>query len=86
MKEYTVSETENIVKDELTLGLEEVFRRGARQTLEVTLDWEVGQYIEKYRNLLDEKGTTRKWPDLNHYRLKPVGFISTESRPGAEAA
>ena len=24
------------------------------------LDWEVGQYIEKYRNFLDEKGTTRK--------------------------
>ena len=48
------------MKDELTLGLEEVFRRGARQMLEVTLDWEVGQYIEKYRNLLDEKRTTRK--------------------------
>ena len=39
-----------------SLGLEEVFRRGARRMLEVTLEWEVGQYIEKYRNLLDEKG------------------------------
>ena len=56
MKEYTLSETESIVKDELALGLKEVFRRGARQMLEVTLEWEVGQYIGKYRNLLDEKG------------------------------
>ena len=56
MKEYTLSETESIVKDELVPWPGKRSSGGARRMLEVTLEWEVGQYIEKYRNLLDEKG------------------------------
>lgn len=56
MEEYTLSETQSIVQEELTAGLEEVLRRGAQQMLSVMLEWEVAQYIDKYQQLLDNKG------------------------------
>ena len=53
MTQYTASEVEKIVKDEVTLSLEELLRAGARKMLQAALEFEVETYIESFK---DEKG------------------------------
>ena len=45
MTQYTPSEVEKIVKDEVTLSLEELLRAGARRMLQAALEFEVETYL-----------------------------------------
>ena len=56
MRQYTGSEVETIVKDEVTLSLEALIRVGARRMLQAALEFEVEAYVE---NLQDEKDERR---------------------------
>ena len=58
MTQYTPSEVEKIVKDEVTLSLEELLRAGARRMLQAALEFEVETYIESFK---DEKGPSQSF-------------------------
>ena len=45
MRQYTASDVETIVKDEVTLSLEALIRVGARRMLQAALDFEVEAYV-----------------------------------------
>ena len=58
MTQYTPSEVEKIVKDEVTLSLEALLRAGARRMLQAVLEFEVETYLpacalhaDRYRKL-----------------------------------
>ena len=56
MKQYTASEVETIVKDEVTLSLEALIRVGARRMLQAALEFEVDAYVENLQDERDEQG------------------------------
>ena len=56
MRQYTGSEVETIVKDEVTLSLEALIRVGARRMLQAALDFEVEAYVENLQDEKDERG------------------------------
>ena len=56
MKQYTASEVETIVKDEVTLSLEGLIRVGARRMLQAALEFEVDAYVENLQDERDEQG------------------------------
>ena len=65
MTQYTPSEVEKIVKDEVTLSLEELLRAGARRMLQAALEFEVETYlpvrctqtgIESFQDEKDDQG------------------------------
>ena len=56
MRQYTASEVETIVKDEVTLSLEALIRVGARRMLQAALEFEVDAYVENLQDERDEQG------------------------------
>ena len=56
MRQYTGSEVETIVKDEVTLSLEALIRVGARRMLQAALEFEVEAYVEGFQDEKDERG------------------------------
>ena len=56
MRQYTASEVETIVKDEVTLSLEGLIRVGARRMLQAALEFEVDAYVENLQDERDEQG------------------------------
>ena len=56
MRQYTASEVETIVKDEVTLSLEGLIRVGARRMLQAALEFEVEAYVENLQDEKDERG------------------------------
>ena len=56
MRQYTSSEVETIVKDEVTLSLEGLIRVGARRMLQAALEFEVEAYVENLQYEKDEQG------------------------------
>ncbi len=56
MKQYTASEVETIVKEEVTLSLEGLIRVGARRMLQAALEFEVEAYVENLQDEKDEQG------------------------------
>ena len=64
MRQYTGSEVETIVKDEVTLSLEALIRVGARRMLQAALEFEVEAYVENLQDEKDERGhrqVVREW-------------------------
>ena len=56
MRQYTPSEVEKIVKDEVTLSLEALLRTGARRMLQAALEFEVAAYIESFQDKKNDQG------------------------------
>ena len=56
MTQYTPSEVEKIVKDEVTLSLEALLRAGTRRMLQAALEFEVEAYIESFQDEKDDQG------------------------------
>ena len=56
MRQYTASEVETIVKDEVPLSLEALIRVGARRMLQAALEFEVDAYVENLQDERDEQG------------------------------
>ena len=56
MRQYTASEVETIVKDEVTLSLAGLIRVGARRMLQAALEFEVDAYVENLQDERDEQG------------------------------
>ncbi len=55
MRQYTASEVETIVKDEVTLSLEALIRVGARRMLQAALEFEVDAYVENLPRVHDKR-------------------------------
>ena len=82
MTQYTPSEVEKIVKDEVTLSLEELLRAGARRMLQAALEFEVETYlpvrctqtgIESFK---DEKGEAGRRQVVRNGSHKPRELIT----------
>ena len=73
MTQYTPSEVEKIVKDEVTLSLEELLRTGARRMLQAALEFEVETYIESFK---DEKGEAGRRQVVRNGCHKPRELIT----------
>ncbi len=56
MKQYTTSQVEKIVRNEVTLSLEDLLRAGARKMLQAALEFEVETYIESFKDEKDVGG------------------------------
>jgi len=56
MKQYTPSDVEKLIKEEVEVSLEALLRAGARKMLQVALEFEVETYIESIKDEKDEQG------------------------------
>ena len=83
MRQYTGSEVETIVKDEVTLSLEALIRVGARRMLQAALDFEVEAYVENLQDEKDERGHRQVVRNGSH---KPRELITGVGHLGDPAA
>lgn len=56
MKKNKLSELRSRVEDESRSALDEILREGARRMLQLAIEAEVADYIENYKEVLDESG------------------------------
>ena len=56
VRQYTPSEVEKLIKEEVELSLESLLRSGARRMLQAALEWEVEEYIQRFHQEQDDQG------------------------------
>ena len=77
VKQYTPSEVEKIVKDEVTTSLENLLRTGARMMLQAALEFEVETYIESFKDEKDEGGLRKVVRNGSHKPRECVTGVGT---------
>ncbi len=56
MRQYTPSEVEKLIHEEVEVSLESLLRTGARRLLQAALEWEVEEYIQRFKHEQDTQG------------------------------
>jgi putative transposase len=56
VRQYTPSEVEKLIHEEVEVSLESLLRTGARRLLQAALEWEVEEYIQRFKHEQDTQG------------------------------
>ena len=86
MKQYTASEVETIVKEEVTLSLEGLIRVGARRMLQAALEFEVEAYVENLQYEKDEQGHRQVVRNGTHKPRDLITGVGPHTDPAAACA